>query len=181
VATALGVNSRLLLAAPLAFMAIVGSAPVLRNYRSAGIEEQPVAAATSAQPAVAATGARPAAATKAAEPLPVSTGEAESPKAVRTRPARKTEPPVKPTPARAEELAAANAPAAQAVIAITALPWAEVYLDGELQGVSPPLRSLRAAAGKHRVELKNSAFPTHVETVDLGPGGRVTIRHRFKR
>lgn len=166
-AMALGVNSKLLLAAPLAFIAIVGTAPVLRNYRSVNTQEQPVAAATSAQPA---------AATKEAEALPVPTGKAE-----RTKPAHKAAPSVKPTLARAEDAAAANVPAAQAVIAITALPWAEVYLDGELQGVSPPLRSLPAAAGKHRVELRNSAFPAHVETVDLGPGGRVTIRHRFKR
>ncbi len=167
VAMALGVNTKLLLAAPLAFIAIVGTAPALRSYRNAGIDEQPVLLAARVQPAAAPKVA-------AAPPVPVS--KAEPPKA-----APKAEPAAKSKPARAEDVATAKAPAAEAVIAITALPWAEVYLDGKLQGVSPPLHSLPAAPGKHQVELRNSAFPAHVETVDLGPGGRVTIRHRFHR
>lgn len=166
-AAALGVNARLLLVAPLAFFVIVGGGIALRSYRGAGSAEQPV---------VTAAPARSAAAPTVVEAVRVPAPGAETPK-----PAPKAQAPARPKPARAPELAGADAPAAEAVIAVAALPWAEVYLDGRLQGVSPPLRSLPAAPGKHEIELRNSAFPAHVETVDLKPGGRVTIRYRFRR
>jgi hypothetical protein len=68
-----------------------------------------------------------------------------------------------------------------AVINIVALPWAEVYVDGARQGVSPPLRALQIKPGRHRVELRNTAFPTYVETVDLKSGAEVSVKHRFRR
>src|SRR6266702_4179314 len=47
-------------------------------------------------------------------------------------------------PKREPETVVATAPASSrdAVIHIVALPWAEVYVDGARQGVSPPLRSI---------------------------------------
>ena len=68
-----------------------------------------------------------------------------------------------------------------AVVNIVALPWAEVYVDGARQGVSPPLRALQIKPGKHRIELRNTAFPTHVEIVELKSGAEVSVRHRFRR
>ena len=35
-----------------------------------------------------------------------------------------------------------------AEIAVTALPWAEVFIDGTRQGVSPPLKRFPAKAGQ---------------------------------
>jgi hypothetical protein len=67
------------------------------------------------------------------------------------------------------------------MIHIVALPWAEVYVDGARQGVSPPLRSIPIKSGKHRVELRNSSFPSHIETVDVRSGAEINIRHRFGR
>jgi hypothetical protein len=67
------------------------------------------------------------------------------------------------------------------VINIVALPWAEVYVDGARQGVSPPLRAIPIKPGKHRIELRNTAFPTYVETVELKSGAEVSVRHRFRR
>jgi class 3 adenylate cyclase len=59
-------------------------------------------------------------------------------------------------------------------------PWGAVYVDGERVGVSPPLRQLKLAPGAHRIEIRNTNFPPHVETVDLKPGATAHIRHRFR-
>src|SRR5437899_2368687 len=68
-----------------------------------------------------------------------------------------------------------------AALNIVALPWAEVFVDGTRQGVSPPLRSIPLRPGKHRVELRNGSFPAHVQTVELKPGTELSITHRFRR
>jgi hypothetical protein len=69
----------------------------------------------------------------------------------------------------------------EATLSVVALPWAEVYVDGTKLGVSPPLRSIPVKPGKHKVELRNSSFPAHVETVEAKAGTEVSIRHRFLR
>jgi hypothetical protein len=87
-------------------------------------------------------------------------------------------------PQRAKEpepVATVPASPRDAVITIVALPWAEVYVDGTRQGVSPPLRSISIRPGKHRVELRNTSFPTYVETVELKSGAEISVRHRFRR
>jgi class 3 adenylate cyclase len=68
-----------------------------------------------------------------------------------------------------------------ATISVVALPWAEIYVDGTKLGVSPPLRSIPVKPGKHKVELRNSSFPAHVETIEAKAGTEVSIRHRFRR
>ena len=88
------------------------------------------------------------------------------------------------TPPRAKEpepVAPASVSSRDAVINIVALPWAEVYVDGTRQGVSPPLRVISIKPGKHSVELRNTSFPTYIETVDLKSGAEVSVRHRFRR
>jgi hypothetical protein len=73
------------------------------------------------------------------------------------------------------------APAQETAINVVALPWADVYVDGTKHGVSPPLRSIPVSPGKHQIELRNSSFSAHVETVDVKRGTQITIRHRFRR
>src|SRR5438309_3107173 len=150
-AAALRVNSKLLLAAPLAFTLVVGTGVVARGYRNSDGEGK-AAAAPKAEPrstAVQTAKAEVAAAPKAKEPeTVVDTAPASSP---------------------------------DAVIHVVALPWAEVYVDGARQGVSPPLRSIPIKPGRHRVELRNSSFPSHVQTVEVKPGAEINIRHRFRR
>ena len=86
-----------------------------------------------------------------------------------------------PRPSEAEVAAAVPAPPRDATLNIVALPWAEVFVDGTRQGVSPPLRSIPLRPGKHRVELRNGSFPAHVQTVELKPGMEQSITHRFRR
>jgi len=72
-------------------------------------------------------------------------------------------------------------PPRDATLNIVALPWAEVFVDGTRQGVSPPLRAIPLRPGRHRVELRNGSFPAHVQTVELKPGTEFSITHRFRR
>jgi len=72
-------------------------------------------------------------------------------------------------------------PPRDATLNIVALPWAEVFVDGTRQGVSPPLRAIPLRPGRHRVELRNGSFPAHVQTVELKPGTELSITHRFRR
>ena len=208
---ALAVNSKLLVAAPLAFTLIVGSGVIARTYRSSNSELKPATSVAVQQPRVTEasdTDSPPVklAATEpsAAPPEPKTPLRHQEPRAA--VPTKETPPRSKArettaTPktsaivqtARAKEVEAqpkvkepesvATAPAfpRDAVINIVALPWAEVYVDGTRQGVSPPLRAIPIKPGKHRVELRNTSFPAHVETIELKSGAEISVRHRFHR
>ncbi|TNC99414.1 MAG: adenylate/guanylate cyclase [Gallionellaceae bacterium] len=67
-----------------------------------------------------------------------------------------------------------------AVIGLAVLPWGEVYLDGKLQGVSPPLLELQVVAGTHKMEIRNSSFPVYKEIIKAKPGEKIKIKHSFK-
>ena len=214
---AFAVNSKLLVAAPLAFTLIVGSGVIARTYRNSNSEmklatsvavQQPrvtEASDTDSAPGKAAT-AEPAAAPETPpglqEPRPQTVAREPKPRpkakelsaaprasaAVQTARVKDVEAPPKakevatlPKARDPEPVATAPASPRDAVINVVALPWAEVYVDGARQGVSPPLRSIPIRPGKHRVELRNTSFPTYVETVELKSGAEISVRHRFRR
>jgi class 3 adenylate cyclase len=207
-AAVLQVNSKLLVAAPLAFLLVVGTGVIARSYRNSDGEVRP--AAPKQAPAPAPKAEPPPVKVAAAEPTPPpkAQGPGVAEKANETqappkakRPARTSQAKTAVQAARESKAAAkakegaaapkardpetvvATAPASSrdAMIHIVALPWAEVYVDGARQGVSPPLRSIPIKPGKHRVELRNSSFPSHIETVDVRSGAEINIRHRFRR
>ena len=66
------------------------------------------------------------------------------------------------------------------VVSLAILPWGEVYLDGKLQGVSPPLLELQVVEGKHELEIRNSTFPVFKQVVMAKPGAKIKIKHSFK-
>ena len=68
---------------------------------------------------------------------------------------------------------------AAAVMSLVVLPWGEVYLDGRLQGVSPPLIELQVAPGKHDIEIRNASFPVYKQTIQVKVGEKLTIKHIF--
>lgn len=51
------------------------------------------------------------------------------------------------------------------VYRLTIRPWATVFVDGNMKGVSPPLKRLLLPEGKHQIKLINPNFPDH--TVDI--------------
>jgi len=208
------VNSKLFVAAPLAFTLIVGTGVIARSYRTTNSELKlaanpapqlpPSATASKAElPA-----ASPTEGTVSKEPEPAPSPEPveavtpprrtkapakqAQPKSPAETAAPRAKPALGPDTKAGEQEAAANpkepetvalaAPAPRdASIKILAFPWAEVYIDGQRQGVSPPLRAIPVKPGRHRVELRNSSFPAHLETVEVKSGAEISIRHRFRR
>jgi hypothetical protein len=197
---ALAVNSKLLVAAPLAFTLIVGTGVIARSHRNDD-EARPASAAQAPRVALApkAEGAPPKPAI--VETPPPAQQKAEEPKAATTAPkashkaadpAPKANVPVQtarvgetaaaaPAPTPRDPETVAIAPARDGTVNIVALPWAEVFIDGNRQGVSPPLKAIPLRPGRHRVELRNGSFPPHVQTVELRPGAEVSVTHRFRR
>jgi hypothetical protein len=70
--------------------------------------------------------------------------------------------------------------AATATASFAISPWGEVHIDGKMRGISPPLRNVDLAPGRHRIEIRNADFPPHVEIVDAKSGSRIRIRHKFQ-
>lgn len=58
-------------------------------------------------------------------------------------------------------------------------PWGTVYVDGKQRGVSPPLKKLQLAEGKHTVKVVNPSFPDHVIELDVKAGQAGAIEHDF--
>lgn len=77
-----------------------------------------------------------------------------------------------------EETTAINS-GAPALVSISVLPWGEVYLDGRMQGVSPPLAELQVVPGKHEIEIRNTSFPVYKKLFLVKSGGVLKIRHKF--
>jgi len=70
-------------------------------------------------------------------------------------------------------------PSAMADVAIAVTPWGEVYLDGRIRGVSPPLAELQVTAGKHLVEFRNTSFPPYSQSIQVKAGEKIKIQYKF--
>ncbi|MBI4207891.1 MAG: hypothetical protein HY527_22965 [Betaproteobacteria bacterium] len=126
------------------------------------------------------TAVQPAALTEKTIAAPVETTEAAAVP-------RTTSPEEKKTPT---ETAQATAPPASAgkktgaadtpVLMLAISPWGEIYVDGRKRGVSPPLRNIQVAPGKHKIEIRNGEYPSHIETIDAKPGSRIRVKHKFQ-
>jgi len=75
----------------------------------------------------------------------------------------------------------AAAPVAETgTVAFAITPWGEVFVNGKREGVSPPLREVQLPPGRHKIEVRNTSFPAHFEAVEVKPGERIRIRHKFQ-
>lgn len=73
-----------------------------------------------------------------------------------------------------------NTAAAELVgVRVSVSPWAEVWVGTDRKGVSPPVRQLRLPPGRHRIELRNPAFPAKTIEIDVRAGENPAIEHRF--
>jgi non-specific serine/threonine protein kinase len=68
----------------------------------------------------------------------------------------------------------------QGTVRIVIKPWGEVIVDGVSHGVSPPLKRLKLAEGKHTVEVKNPGFPAHSAEIEVAKNKPVTVFYEFK-
>jgi serine/threonine-protein kinase len=69
--------------------------------------------------------------------------------------------------------------AASGVLLLAVSPWAEVEVDGQPQGVAPPLNQLSLPAGEHSVTLRNSGYEPHTVSVRIEPNENLVLKHRF--
>lgn len=65
------------------------------------------------------------------------------------------------------------------LVVVTAAPWAEVYLNGEKIGMTPPALEKETAAGPLEVRLANPGFKPFVGTFMVEEGKRLEISHTF--
>jgi len=170
-----GLHRAAAIAAPLAFVLLVGGGVAVR----AQMRHPQLAVALPAQEETVKTPPpapeKPAAAPeKPAAPRQAATAPAAAPAPV--RPAARRDP--APTRPRVESKPVASV--APGTLQLSILPWGEVFIDGKSRGVSPPLRSIEVPAGTHTVEVRNTSFPALSRRVDVRAGESVRIRHRFR-
>ena len=67
-----------------------------------------------------------------------------------------------------------------ATVALSISPWGEVFVNGKLRGVSPPLKNLKLSPGKYKIEVRNTTFAPHAETLEVKSRDEVTVRHKFQ-
>ncbi len=68
---------------------------------------------------------------------------------------------------------------APAVVSLVVQPWGEIYLDGRMQGISPPLLELQVVAGKHEIRIRNTTFPVYTQVIRVKSGEKIKIKHTF--
>lgn len=109
-------------------------------------------------------------------------GTPQTPAAIEAQPAAAKEAapgPVKATADAPPPPAAARPTAAKITVTLAIAPWGEVYVDGQVRGVSPPLKVFSVPAGKHTIEVRNTTFPAHVIHIDGKAGEKVRVEHKF--
>jgi len=67
----------------------------------------------------------------------------------------------------------------RATVLLAIAPWGEVYVDGKLVGVSPPVNKIDLMPGRRTIEIRNGAFPVYTEQIELKAGQSIKIRHKF--
>jgi hypothetical protein len=157
---------------PAALLAVVAVSAIVsrRTANRARAGATPVAAgAATVVPAVAGPSAAPA---------PIPAGEPPA------RPAASA--PVASTPADASNptppapSAAPGGPRPMAHVAFAVSPWGEIYVDGRLRGLTPPLTEIRVAPGQHTIEIRNTNYKPYTQTVQLVAATRLRIQHKFQ-
>ncbi|SDT88527.1 serine/threonine protein kinase [Halopseudomonas salegens] len=106
---------------------------------------------------------------QASEPPPVVTAS--------PRPGNTSRPQATSTPARAERNTAPEV--ATGKIALNVLPWGEVWVDGELMGITPPLRELQLPVGQRSIEIRNPGFSSLTHSIEVNADRVPLIAHEF--
>ena len=86
-------------------------------------------------------------------------------------------------PAAIEVAATKPAAAADTVgaqLQLDVSPWGVVYVDGQMKGLTPPLKQLWLQPGRHNIEVRNTGLPTHTETITIEAGKDVRLQHQFE-
>lgn len=138
---------------------------------------------TAAAPAVQPPAPAPSATDSRTEPAKAKTeaGKTDAPKPAEPAVHAKAEPAPRTEAAKGAAGGAPAAPAAPpATVIFSVQPWGEILINGKATGISPPMKSLKLAPGKYKVEVRNTTFAPHVETIEVKSRDELTIRHRFQ-
>ncbi len=106
-------------------------------------------------------------------------GAAEAKKAAPSKKAGTTEKKVQGVKQSSRVRTLAETTGAPAVVSLVIQPWGEIYLDGRMQGVSPPLMELQVVAGTHEIKIRNTTFPTFTQAIKVKSGEKIKIKHKF--
>lgn len=58
-------------------------------------------------------------------------------------------------------------------------PEGEIFVDGVLKGISPPLRRIQLPAGNHLIEIRKDGHKPAVTELAIGPGEELAVQHSF--
>ena len=65
-------------------------------------------------------------------------------------------------------------------VKLSVQPWGEVWINGSLKGVSPPMRFLQLEPGTYNVELRNPGLQSLRRQLTVTAGQPAAIEHRFQ-
>lgn len=106
-------------------------------------------------------------------------GEA-APEPVAVAPPQASQPPPTQAVAPAANKTPSAAASANATLSLAITPWGEVFVDGKMAGISPPLTRLELPPGAHTIEIRNGTFASHRVKVNLAADQDMKIKHKFK-
>jgi hypothetical protein len=124
-------------------------------------------------------------------PLPVAAtsaagAPAQTDSSAKEASAEKTEAPAAPqgqakvAGAKSTKSGAAQAGVPPGTVHLSVAPWGEIYVNGKRHGVSPPIKSLKLAPGKYKIEIRNTTFAPRTEVVEVKSRKDVVIKQVFK-
>jgi serine/threonine protein kinase len=97
--------------------------------------------------------------------------ETAKPKAKRSPDTRSAPKPITATPS--------DSPSKAPSVRLFIKPWGQVTVDGQSQGVSPPLTHLTLTPGEHVVSITNGNFPPATIRITVPEKGEIVVSHRF--
>ncbi|WP_053094231.1 serine/threonine-protein kinase [Cellvibrio sp. pealriver] len=63
---------------------------------------------------------------------------------------------------------------------IKVLPWGEIYIDGKMVGVTPPLHQLALKPGNHSIEIRHPNYAPKTIVISANDPLNMPIEHQFK-
>ena len=76
--------------------------------------------------------------------------------------------------------AAAIKLADQGTVRLRIDPWGQVFVNGRSIGNSPPVKQIKLAAGKYKIEVKNGVFTPYVTSIEVKAKEDVSVKYKFQ-
>ena len=59
-------------------------------------------------------------------------------------------------------------------------PWGQVFVNGRSIGNSPPVKQVKLAPGKYKIEVKNGTFAPFVTNIEVKAKEDVGVKYKFQ-